>query len=369
MENVTVKANGKIAGLARQVRSAEVRPPNLRDVAREADVSVATVSLVLNNSQRISQATRERVRSVMDQLGYQPNRLAQSLSGKYVKTVAAMLPNLRHAISDAYFGELLSGITDEAHDREFKVLLEQAKPDFVKANKHVELFERRYIDGVLLLGHSDLSCHAADFARGGHPAMVVDNRIELDGGLALDHVSSDYVKGAEQVMNCLLQLGHRKIGLLQAASEIATTRDVAATWAKKLADAGVEPADTLTEDGCFTEQGGAAGVRRILQDNPDVTAIFAGNDKMAIGALHYLQRKGIDVPGDISIVGFDDLPHAAYVRPSLTTVKLPLYEVGRRACARLIERVEGRREPVRELLGTHVILRDSTGIAKSAARV
>ena len=364
------RSNGRLATSSGRTTTAvaPARTPNLRDVAKEAGVSVATVSLVLNNSERISQVTRDRVRTVMRDLDYQPNRLAQSLSGKYVKTVAALLPDLRNAFADAYFGALLSGIVDEAHDRDFKVLLEQAKPGYVKSNKHVELFERRYVDGVLLLGHTDLNRYAADFANGGYPALVVDNRLEFEGGPTLDYVSSDYAKGAEQVMNCLLQLGHRKIGLLQAASEIATTRDVSGVWQRKLQQAGLNACDTLTEDGQFTEQGGAAATRRILRDHPDVTAIFAGNDKMAIGAMHYLQRKGLSVPGDVSVVGFDDLPHAAFVVPSLTTVHLPLYEVGRRACGRLIERVEGRREAVTDLLNTHVILRDSTAIAKTASR-
>ncbi len=344
------------------------RTPNLRDVAREAGVSVATVSLVLNNSDRISQLTRDRVRGVMRDLDYQPNRLAQSLSGKYVKTIAAMLPDLRHAFADAYFGELLSGITDEAASRDFKVLLEQAKPRYVKSNKHVELFERRYVDGVLLLGHTDAFRYAADFAEGGYPAVVVDNRLEWAAGPSLDYVASDYAAGAEQVMNCLLQLGHREIGLLHAATDIAASRDIREVWCQRLEGAGVAPCDSFTADGQFTEQGGAAAARRLLHDHPNLTALFAGNDKMAIGAMHYLQRKGIAVPGDVSVVGFDDLPHAAFVLPSLTTVHLPLYDVGRRACARLIERVEGRREAVSETLKTHLVLRDSTAIARTAAR-
>ncbi|MEL7239486.1 MAG: LacI family DNA-binding transcriptional regulator, partial [Planctomycetota bacterium] len=122
------------------------RGPNLRDVAKAADVSVATVSLVLNDSQRISRATKVKVRRMMDELGYQPNRLAQSLSGKYTMVLAVLLPDLQGAFADAYFGTLVSGIVDAAHARGYKVLLEQAKPDYVEASKHVERFERRYTD-------------------------------------------------------------------------------------------------------------------------------------------------------------------------------------------------------------------------------
>lgn len=343
---------------------------NLRDVAKAAEVSVATVSLVLNDSDRISRATKARVRATMDALGYQPNRLAQSLSGKYVKVLAAILPDLRHAFADAYFGELLSGLTDAAHERGFKVLLEQAKPDYIAQKRHVELFERRFIDGVLLLGHTDHSRYVADLCRGDYPAVVVDNRLELcdeEGRTSPDYVACDYGTGAQQVMNYLAQLGHRRIGLLEAENAIATVRDKKQAWVDKLRELGVEPSDALIEDGRFTEQGGADATARLLRKSPDITAILAMSDKMAVGAMHYLQRRGVKVPADVSVVGFDDLPHAAFVNPGLTTIHLPLYDVGRRACIRLIERVEGKRPHVRELLDTHLVIRDSTALARREA--
>src|SRR6187200_3109369 len=122
------------------------RSVSLRDVAKLADVSVATVSMVLNDNPRISRATQLRVRQVMDETGYRPNRLAQSLSGRYTQVLAVVLPALRHGFGDAYFGELISGICDRAGKLGYKVMLEQAKPDFIKDREHLEVFERRYID-------------------------------------------------------------------------------------------------------------------------------------------------------------------------------------------------------------------------------
>jgi LacI family transcriptional regulator len=337
---------------------------NLRDVAKAAEVSVATVSLVLNGSDRISKPTAVKVRGVMDELGYRPNRLAQSLSGRYVKVLAAVLPDLRQAFADAYFGQLLAGLTDAAHERGFKMLIEQAKPEWIADRSHLELFERRFADGVLLLGHTDETTYAADFCREGVPAMAVDNRLCCDDCDAIDFVASDYQKGAEQVMNYLAQLGHRHVGLLEAAPQIATVRDKRAAWERKLTELGVEPKETMVRDGQFTEIGGAEACRQLLRDHPEMTAILAMSDKMAIGAMSYLQRQGLKVPGDISVVGFDDLPHAAFVQPALTTIHLPLYDVGRRACIRLIDRVEGKRSRVRETLDTHLVIRDSTSIAR-----
>ncbi len=338
--------------------------PNLRDVAKEAGVSVATVSLVLNKSTRISKPTADKVRGVMDRLGYRPNRLAQSLSGRYVKVLAAVLPDLRNAFADAYFGQLLAGLTDAAHERGFKILLEQAKPTWIKSGGPLELFERRFVDGVLLLGHTDYSTYVADLCREGRPALAIDNRLEFEGAGCVDFVSSDYQKGAQQAMNYLAQLGHREIGLIEAAPQIATVRDKKYAWETKLRELGVEPVETRVGDGEFTEIGGSEACERVMKHHPETTAILAMSDKMAIGATSWLRRNGHRVPEDVSVVGFDDLPHAAFLEPSLTTVHLPLYDVGRRACIRLIERVEGKRDSVQEVLDTHLVIRNSTSIVR-----
>src|SRR5437763_4538750 len=131
------------------------KPVSLRDVAKMANVSVATVSMVLNDNPRISRATHLKVQRLIERTGYRPNRLAQSLSSRYTRVLAVMLPALRHAFADAYFGELISGICDRAGKLGHKVMIESAKPDFLKENQHIELFERRYIDGLLCLGFND----------------------------------------------------------------------------------------------------------------------------------------------------------------------------------------------------------------------
>lgn len=322
--------------------------------------------MVLNDNPRISRATHMRVQRLMERMGYQPNRLAQSLSGRYTQVLAVLLPALRHAFADAYFGELISGICDRAGKLGFKIMIEQAKPEFIKDRKHVEIFERRYIDGILCLGTNDRHHYLEDFSDGRYPAMVVDNYFK---NWTLDSAACDYRSGAEQVMNYLMQLGHRKIALLAAAPEITTASDVRDVYLQRLAAAGTPLDEDWIEDGKFTEEGGAEATKLILKKHPDVTAIFAQNDKMAVGALHLLARLGIEVPRDISVVGFDDLQHAAFVVPSLTTVHLPLYQVGSLACERLIEKIRGRVEPVSEVLQTHLVVRDSTAMARSTEKL
>jgi LacI family transcriptional regulator len=340
---------------------AAARSVSLRDVARLANVSIATVSMVMNDNPRISRATHLRVQKVIQQAGYRPNRLAQSLSSRYTNVLAVLLPALRHGFGDAYFGELISGICDRAGKMGYKVMLEQAKPEFVKAREHIAIFERRYVDGILCLGVNDRHHFLADFAERRLPLVVVDNVFDQ---WKLDHVVCDYRAGAEQVMNYLLQLGHRNIGFINAAPEVRTSRDRQEVFTSRMAAMGVKLNPAWMEDGRFTEQGGAESARRILSAAPEVTAIFAGNDKMALGAMHYCSGAGLKVPGDVSIIGFDDMQHAAFVNPALTSVHLPLYEVGALACERLLERIRGRVDRVAEVLPTHLVVRESTGMAR-----
>ena len=335
------------------------RRVSMREVAQAAEVSVATVSMVLNDNPRISKATQIKVRRVIDKMGYRPNRLAQSLSSQYTRVLAVLLPPLRHAFSDPYFGELLSGICDRADRLGHKIMLESAKPDFLREHKHLELFERRFVDGMFCLGVNDRHPFVKDFAERGFPMICVNNYFPDE---KIDYVVADYRSGAEQVMNVLLQLGHKKVALISGAPEAQTVRDIMDVYYARMKDAGHPTDDTWTADGRFTEEGGAAATDQLLQQHPDTTAIFACNDKMALGAMHRLMEMGKRVPQDVSVVGFDDIQQMAFVNPSLTTVHLPLYEVGTRACEMLVQRVRGKTKSVAERMPAHLVLRDSTSI-------
>src|SRR5271170_3924647 len=196
---------------------------SVREVARLAQVSATTVSLVINDNPRISQNTQRRVRKAMEQLGYRPNRLAQNLSRKYTQMLAVMLPSLSHAFADRYFGEFISGICDRALALDYKVMLEQVTPESIKSRLHIELFDRRFVDGVLCLGNSDMHSFLTDFAAGQYPMIAVNNYFPQWN---LDHVVCDYAGGAEQAMNYLFQLGHRRIGMIAGSTQVKTARDV-----------------------------------------------------------------------------------------------------------------------------------------------
>jgi LacI family transcriptional regulator len=345
-----------------QKRRRRGKAVSLRTVAQSAGVSVATVSLVLNHHPRISAPTRKRVQRAIERMGYKPKSTSNGAARTGVTTLAVLLPPMRHAFADVYFGELISGINDRATKLGYQVLFEQAKPDFLSAGKHVELIQRGAAAGMLLVGFNERYEFLADFARENLSAVMVDN---CSQGWELDCVTSDYRSGTQQMMSYLTQLGHRRIGLITGSFQSRGSCELINTYKSELAAVGHTTDDTWFADGRFTEEGGSGAAELLLSRHPNLTAIFAGNDKMAIGAMHTLSEKGLRVPVDISLAGFGNLRHAAFLNPPLTTVHTPLFMVGTQACERLVERIKGRTEPVTDRISTHLIIRDSTALARA----
>lgn len=330
---------------------------SIRDVARESQASLTTVSLVLNKrAPHISPATRARVLETANRLGYQPSRLAQGLQAQKSGLLAILVPQLQHAFADVYFGELISAIHAHANSAGYKILLEVSNPAFIQSREHLNLFDRHVVDGMLCLGATNNDDFLGDFEDGDRPVLIVNNYLP---GRALNHVRCDYHQAGRLAAKHLLAQGHRQIGLLHGASEVQTTWDLRAGMEEVLAEAGVPLPECRTEDGLYTEEGGAEAAVRLLQREPDVTGLVAGNDKMAIGAISGLKEAGLHVPEDVSVVGCDDMHQAAFCDPPLTTVHTPLYEIGERACRRLLDLVEGSEETVAETHPVSLTVRKS----------
>ncbi|HVP13666.1 MAG TPA: LacI family DNA-binding transcriptional regulator [Phycisphaerae bacterium] len=335
---------------------------SIKDVARESQASLTTVSLVLNNRDgRISPATRERVLKTVDRLGYRPSRLAQGLQAQRSGCLAILVRQLRHAFADVYFGELISAIHDFASGAGYKILLEVAHPDFIQRRQHLELFDRHFVDGLLALGVTTFDEYLADFEDGSRAVLIVNNYLS---GKKLNHVKCDYHQAGWIAAEYLSRLGHRNIGLIHGAPEVQTTSDLRSGFEEGLTAAGISLPKHRTADGLYTEEGGATAAAELIQRERDLTAILAGNDKMAIGAMSAIKALGRRVPEDISVLGCDDLRGAEFCDPPLTTIHTPLYEVGQRACERLLALVEGKVETVEETQPVSLIVRKSTAPPK-----
>jgi len=335
---------------------------SIRDVAHASGVSLTTVSLVLNQGdQRISKPTRERVLNAVKRLDYRPNRLAQGLQNRRSRILAILVPHLQHAFADVYFGELISGIYDEASKSGYKIMLEVASPEFVERKSYLELFESCFIDGLLFLGSHDGDTFVHEMADPSRPVLLVNNIIG-----DLDHVVCDYAAAGRIAAEHLMKLGHRQVAMIHGTLSIQTARDVKEAFAAAWAEQGVDLPASHFEFGHYSEEGGADAIDELLRRCPNLTAVFAGNDKMAIGAMQRLHDLGRNVPDDVSIVGCDDIHQAAFAVPALTTIRTPLYQLGQRCCRQLLGRLRSKEAGGQEIIPVEMVERHSTARAPSS---
>jgi len=331
----------------------------IKDIAEKSAVSLSTVSLVMNGNPRISTATRQRVLKTIERLGYQPNRMARALAWRQTKTLGVLMPQLKHGFADVYFGEIVSGIYDKACKLGYKILLEVARTEFVESKEYLQLFDQKFVDGILFIGANSRHRFIEDFIDGTRPMLMVNNYTkEFD----LNYVVSNYRYGAWQATQHLIKLGHRRIGFITGGMhEIQTSQDIFESFQEVLAEHGISLDPNLVVDGWLTEEGGMKATEQLLRQDPQLTAIFALNDKMALGAIKKLNELSLRVPQDIAVVGFDDIPQASFSIPGLTTVHQPLYEIGKLSCERMIELLHDKAQRVQEVIPIHLVVRESCG--------
>ena len=331
----------------------------IRDVARAAGVSVATVSRVLNNHARVRTETRTRVTAAASELDYTPNEVARSLITSRTQAFGVLLPDLY----GEFFSEVLRGIDLRARRDGFHLLVSSSHAngdDLVEALRSM----RGRIDGLIVMA-PDVDTSALVRAAGdGLPLVLLDPGARV---LAADSISIDNVAGAEAAVRHLVALGHRRIATISGPAGNADARQRLDGYRRALAAGGLEPDETLEVEGDFTEPSGFAAAQRLLalaNGAGPPTAIFAANDYMAIGAVSALAEAGLAVPKDVAIVGFDDIAMARYLNPPLTTVNVDLLDLGARAVDRLVDQKNGATTRRRhEVTPATLVVRRSCGSA------
>ncbi|WP_225322612.1 HTH-type transcriptional regulator GalS [Klebsiella pneumoniae] len=278
----------------------------IRDVARQAGVSVATVSRVLNNSALVSPDTRDVVMKAVTQLGYRPNANAQALATQVSDTIGVVVMD----VSDAFFGALVKAVDTVAQQHQKYVLIRQRCSALIVHSKALS-------DDEL----SDFMQHI--------PGMVLINRIVP--GYAHRCVGLDNVSGALMATRMLLNHGHQRIGYLSSNHGIEDDDMRREGWSKALQEQGIIAPDSWIGSGSPDMQGGEAAMVELLGRNLGLTAVFAYNDSMAAGALTTLKDNGIVVPQHLSLIGFDDIPISRYTDPQLTTVRYPVMSMAKLA--------------------------------------
>lgn len=339
-----------------------VKAVTIKEIAAHCNVSPSTVSLVLNGSLKIKKSTREKVMKAAALLDYQPNEMARSLVSSRSRCLSVTVPALNHVFSDVYFGEIISGIYQEAQEAGYKILLDIAQESFIAEKEYLNILRNRRADGMLYIASTVEDRFLLDFEAHHDPLLLVNHYFPDS---TLNYLSVDYKRAARLCAEHLLKRGHRHIGLIVGTNTF-TGLDFRDTFFKVCEEKGLSKT-SLPWTGCtdWDEQDGYTATRKLMSRYPDLTAIMAANDRMAIGAMRYLIHKGLKVPEDVSVMGVDNIPSAKFTTPGLTTLKMDLFEVGRLSCKRLLQILNGQRSTCQELLEPHVILRESTGSARN----
>jgi LacI family transcriptional regulator len=340
---------------------------SITEVARLAGVSIATASRVVSSSDYpVSAGTRERVLEAARTLDYVPNALARGLLKSQVPVVAVIV----HDITDPYFAEVVRGVEDAASPAGFLVITCSSERDAERERSYVRLLRSMRAAAVIFAG-SGLDSPAANEEMGRHLAAMSDQ------GAAIVHLSPhaqgepevgvDNAAGISSMVAALVALGHRRIAFLAGPRSLIVARQRLAGYRRGLAEAGVAFDERLVVSTGFDREGGALGVDTLLAGEAAFTAVCCANDLLALGALGRLAELGIEVPGRVSVAGFDDVSVAAMTAPSLSTVRLPLREMGRRGFAHAGRLLAGE-SPAREVLPTELVMRDSTGAPPAHSR-
>jgi LacI family transcriptional regulator len=327
----------------------------IREIARAAGVSIATVSRVINGRPDVAPQTREAVLRVVREHGFSTNRNARALSGGRTGLVGVTVP----IVEAAYFAVILSGAAEALYEQDMRVVL---CPTLHQHEREVTLLDRLMhgtTDAAVLMLPEESNVELKALQRTGYSFVVIDPRVALDEGIPA--VSAAHASGARAATEHLLSRGHRRIGAITGPAEWMASTERLNGYRAALAAAGVLPDPKLVVDSDFSIENGEEAAAALL-DLPDPpTAIFGFNDNVAIGALHVARARGISVPEELSVVGFDDSEQAAIVTPALTTVRQPLAEMGRMAISLLLRLLEHQRVEAMSIeLATRLVVREST---------
>ncbi|CAN5877638.1 LacI family DNA-binding transcriptional regulator [soil metagenome] len=333
----------------------------IRDVAREAGVSVATVSRVFNNSGPVHEDTRRRIDDVAKRLRYIPNGAARTLSTRRTQTIGVVLPDLY----GEFFSEVIRGIDQEVQRSGWHLLVSSSHNDRAEIEAALRAMRGR-VDGLIVMS-PDPDTHVLAQNLPEKLPVVLLNCAGGDG--IYNSLNMDNRGGAFAVTEHLLKQGHRRIGLITGPMRNHDARERLRGAHEALAAAGATAAPELEVAGDFSEQSGHRAALELVELESRPTALFAANDSMAIGALSALREAGVRVPDEMAVAGFDDIPIARYVSPPLTTVRVSIPELGGQAARRLFEAItDPNGERRQDMVPTELVVRRSCGAPRGSGQ-
>jgi len=327
----------------------------IQDVAKRAGVAAITVSRVINNSGYASEETRTRVEAAIKELGYVPNTLARGLRLKRTNTLALVMTD----ITNPFFTLIARGVEDTASAAGFTVIFCNTDESEAEEEKYTQILAQKQVDGVLLVPACSNPKSVHFLQTNNIPVVLLDRSVP---GVHSDLVRCDSQGGAYQLIKYLIALGHNQITIITGPQSVSTSEDRVIGYQQALSEAGLSAREHIYY-GSFTQASGYELTLQALGSSHRPTALFGGNNFIAIGIMKALKDTGVNVPEDMTIVGFDDLPTALVVDPFLTVVAQPAYEMGQKATELLLARLAGNtsQEYQEIILPTKIIERQSSG--------
>ena len=317
------------------MRASETKKPTIRDVAAAAGVSYQTVSREINERPDVAEGTRRRVLEVIEELSYQPSAVARSLASRKTHTLGLITQDF----SDYFFTQVIVGAEAEARQNGYYFILGSTERNPDDEPEYLRLLTEREVDGILFARPSTEgdAQHVRWLIERNTPLVTTSYSIP---GVALTVVDVDNVDGGRLAAECLIEGGHREMGMIAGPAGWKSVQDRSQGYKMALQAAGLSCDPACIEHGDWSYESGYWAMRRILERGALLTALFAHNDRMAIGAMRALREASKGIPDDVALVGYDDTPPAAYSYPPLTTIHQPMQEVGKLAVQLLLQMIE-----------------------------
>ncbi|MFC4076991.1 LacI family DNA-binding transcriptional regulator [Salinithrix halophila] len=328
----------------------------IRDVAKRAGVSIATVSRVLNKSKPVSDELKKRIMDAVEETGYLPNAVARSMIQKRTGLFGVIIPE----IFNPYFSGLVEGIESVSKEFQYHLMLSVSEKDPEREKELLQIYRSRQMEGIILAAARLEEDQKEILARLGIPCVVIGQRVK---GLKAPSVVINNWKAAFEATDYLIQLGHRRIGMIGGPFwDVASGQERYQGFRDALASRALPCREEWVSEGeGFLVEDGYKGME-ILHSAPELpTAVFCACDRIAVGAIRYLEGQGLQVPEDVSVIGFDDEELASIIHPRLTTIRHSPFEMGRRAATLLTEMLHGNQSlQTAETLEHSLIVREST---------
>ncbi len=327
------------------------------DIAKKANVSAMTVSRVINGAGQVKKETRERVERVIEELDYKPNLFARSLSSKKSMMIGVVINRVKQVFFDNYIGKISSGITDAAAAKNYRVMFFPVEKQDNRIAAYYDIVRSHIPDGLIILRSKIDDPRIQVLAEHEVPFVLVNHKTYKKN---YNFVDTENIKGVEAAMDYLFRHGHRKIAFLAGSMDETNSRDRLKGYRAALEKQALEHRDDWVLYGDFNKDRAYEETGKLFQEKDRPTAILASDDYMAIGAMQRIRAEGLSVPKDISIIGFDDVEIASYIKPALTTIRQPLVELGESAAQSIIDIIEGKQKaPVHKFLKLELVERDS----------